>query len=111
MGQRGNSCCPYLLHHMVLKPSQEALDAALIRELCTGRQFLDSLQKFREADAATIAKESRSIKPNKKMRHLAEIPQREYLQMAQKYGTECWEDREFIRDFQRLEPTMAVHKL
>jgi hypothetical protein len=96
---------------MVLKPSQEALDAALIRELCTGRQFLDSLQKYREKSAAEIAKEARALTPNKRFRHVAEIPQREYLQIAQKYGSECWEDREFVRDFQRLEPSMAVHKL
>lgn len=96
---------------MVLRPSQEALDAALIRELCTGRQFLDSLQKYREKSAAEIAAESRKLAPKKGFRHIAEIPQREYLQMAQKYGSECWEDREFVRDFQRLEPTMAVHKL
>jgi hypothetical protein len=45
------------------------------------------------------------------MIHLAEIPQREYLQMAQKYGTECWDDREFVRDFQKNEPTMASNKI
>jgi hypothetical protein len=49
--------------------------------------------------------------PGKHFRHVAEIPQREYLLMANKYGEECWQDREFVRDFQRLEPTMAVHKL
>jgi len=97
---------------MLLKASEEPMTAALIRELCSGRQFLDSLQKHREATAAEIAAESRKYAPKKGgLRHVAEIPQREYLQMAQKYGTDCWEDREFVRDFQRLEPTMAVHKL
>ena len=96
---------------MLLKPTEEAMTAAVVRELCTGRQFLDSLQKYREADAAQIAKESRKLAPKKNWRHLAEIPQREYLQMVHKYGNECWEDREFVRDFQRHEPTMAVHKL
>lgn len=97
---------------MLLQASEEAMTAALIRELCSGRQFLDSLQQYREASAAEIAAESRKFAPKKSgFRHIAEIPQREYLQMAQKYGTECWEDREFVRDFQRLEPTMAVHKL
>jgi len=96
---------------MLLKPSEEAMTAAVIRELCTGRQFLDSLQQYREADASEIAKESRKLAPKKNWRHLAEIPQREYLQMLHKYGHECWEDKEFVRDFQRLEPTMAVHKI
>jgi hypothetical protein len=45
------------------------------------------------------------------MIHLAEIPQREYLQMIHKYGDECWTDREFIRDFQKHEPTMASNKI
>ena len=31
--------------------------------------------------------------------------------MAQKYGVECWNDRGFIKDFQRLEPTMASNKI
>jgi hypothetical protein len=96
---------------MLLKASEEAMTAAVIRELCTGRQFLDSLQQYREADAATIANESRKMAPKNNWRHVAEIPQREYLQMVRKYGHECWEDREFVRDFQRLEPTMAVHKI
>ena len=89
-----------------------ALTDALIKELCSGRQFLDSLQKYREADAASIAAEYRKIKPKKGgLRHLAEIPQREYMQMVAKYGHECFEDRGFIKDFQRLEPTMASNKI
>lgn len=96
---------------MLLKPSEEAMTAALVRELCSGRQFLDSLSKYREADAAQIALDARKHAPKKNWRHVAEIPQREYLQMAHKYGHECWEDREFVRDFQKFEPTMAVHKI
>jgi len=96
---------------MIIKASEEAMTAAVIRELCSGRQFLDSLQQYREATASEIAADARKLAPNKSFRHVAEIPQREYLQIAQKYGRECWEDREFVRDFQRLEPSMAVHKL
>lgn len=96
---------------MLLKASEEAMTAAVIKELCSGRQFLDSLQKYREKGAAEIAAESRKFAPNKSFRHVAEIPQREFLQIAHKFGQECWSDREFLRDFQRLEPTMAVHKL
>lgn len=98
---------------MILKASEDAMTDALIKELCSGRQFLDSLQKRREIEAAQIAKDYRNIGRRKgaKMVHLAEIPQREYLQMAQKYGTECWDDREFVRDFQKNEPTMASNKI
>jgi hypothetical protein len=90
---------------------EAALDDALIRELCTGRQLMDALEHKREIEAAAIAAASRKMTPGKHFRHVAEIPQREYLLMANKYGEECWQDREFVRDFQRLEPTMAVHKL
>ncbi len=98
---------------MILKASEEAMTDALIKELCSGRQFLDSLQKRREIEAAEVAKQYRKLGRQKgaKMVHLAEIPQREYLQMVQKYGSECWEDREFIRDFQKNEPTMASNKI
>lgn len=103
--------CPPLLLTMQLPASEEAMTAALINELCSGRQFLDSLQKYREVSAAKIAADSRKYTPNKNLRHVAEIPQREFFQMSHKYGHECWSDREFVRDFQRLEPTMAVHKI
>jgi hypothetical protein len=95
---------------MILQ-SEEAMTAALVRELCTGRQLMDAMGKRREIEAAAIAAESRKHQAGKNWRHIAEIPQREYLLMANKYGVECWDDREFVRDFQRLEPTMAVHKV
>lgn len=72
---------------------------------------MDAMGQKREIEAAAIAKASRAAGPNKSFRHIAEIPQREYLLMANKYGVECWNDREFVKDFQRLEPTMAVHKI
>ena len=102
---------------MVAPPSipmihtQEAMTAALVKELCSGRQLMDALGNKREIEAATIAAASKKHTPGKHFRHVAEIPQREYLLMANKYGVECWDDREFVRDFQRFEPTMAVHKL
>jgi hypothetical protein len=94
-----------------MRISDEAMTAALVRELCTGRQLMDAMGHKREIEAAVIAKASRDAKPSKHFRHIAEIPQREYLLMANKYGVECWNDREFIRDFQRFEPEMAVHKI
>ena len=90
---------------------EAALDDALIRELCTGRQLMDALEHKREIEAAAIATASRNTKPGKHFRHVAEIPQKEFFDITNIFGPECWEDREFVRDFQRLEPTMAVHKL
>ena len=101
-----------LPHKPMIKASEEAMTDALIKELCSGRQFMESLQKRREIEAAQIAKDYRKIGRRKgaKFVHLAEIPQHEYLKMNHKYEG-CWDDREFISDFQRLEPTMASNKI
>jgi hypothetical protein len=99
---------------MILQPSEEAMTHAFIREIITGEQLKSEItQKKREMEAAQVAKEYRNKGRRKgaKMIHLAEIPQREYLQMIHKYGDECWTDREFIRDFQKHEPTMASNKI
>ena len=98
---------------MIIQPSEEAMTHALIREIITGEQLKKDISKQREIEAAKVAKDYRDMGRRKgaKMVHLAEIPQREYLQMAQKYGAECWNDRGFIKDFQRLEPTLASNKI
>lgn len=90
--------------------SEELMTQALINELCSGRRFMEAMEGKRELEAAAIAQQHRGQKGGS-FRHIAEIPQREYLLMANKYGVECWDDREFVRDFQRLEPTMASNKI
>jgi hypothetical protein len=105
----GRETSPYFF--MLIQPSEEAMTAAYINELCSGRHYLDQLAKFREDKAAYVAKEARQTNTNKNFRHLIEVPQREYLQIANKYGSECWDDREFIRDFQKLEPSLTVNKI
>ena len=96
----------------MIQLSDAAMNAALIRELCSGRAFVEQMAKKRENDAALIAAKDRQHGNAKStLRKLAEIPQREYLLMAQKYGSECWDDREFMKDFQRLEPDLAVNKI
>jgi len=99
---------------MIIRPSEEAMTHAFIREIITGEQLKSEItQHKREKEAAQVAKEYRDRGRQKgaRMTHLAEIPQREYLQMVQKYGEACWSDREFIRDFQKHEPTLASNKI
>jgi hypothetical protein len=92
--------------------SEAAMNAALVRELCSGRAFVEEMARYREKQAAIIAHRDRQdINRKSTLRKLAEIPQREYLLMGQKYGNECWDDREFVKDFQRLEPDLAVNKI
>jgi hypothetical protein len=42
---------------------------------------------------------------------VASIPSHEYFLIREKYGNDCWDDRGFVRDFQRLEPSMAANKI
>lgn len=89
--------------------SDAELTNAIVNELRTGRQLMDSMQEYRERDARHVASDFRKAGKSRKhqLKHLAEVPQREYLQMIHKYGVDCWNDRGFIRDYQRLEPDMA----
>jgi len=75
---------------MILQPSEEAMTHALIREIITGEQLKKDITKQREIEAARIAKD--------------------YRDRGRRKG-ECWNDRGFIKDFQRLEPTMASNKI
>ena len=98
---------------MLIQPSDEALTHAFLRELLTGEQLKNELQASREKTAAEIARDyrDRGRRRGDAMTHVAEIPQREYFQMIHKYGQDCWDDVGFVRDFQRLEPTMASNKI
>lgn len=99
---------------MILQPSEEALNHAFIREIITGEQLKNEItQSKRERDAAQIAKDyrNRGRKRGDKFVHLAEIPQKEFLQMQIKYGQEAMHDLGFWRDFQRHEPAMAGVKI
>jgi hypothetical protein len=78
--------------------AEEEINAALVRELCTGRKFIESLEKRREIEASAEARKMREVK-SIAGKPVGSIPQREYLLLANKYGNECWDNREFVRDF------------
>lgn len=78
--------------------AEEEINAALVRELCSGRKFIESLEKRREIEAAAEARRMKEVK-SIAGKPVGAIPQREYMLLAQKYGSECWDDREFVRDF------------
>ena len=88
------------------------MNSALINELCSGRMLMETQQKFRERSCAREAfgaRGHRSIAGLGKM--VASIPSHEYFLIREKYGNDCWDDRGFVRDFQKLEPTMAANKI
>ena len=76
----------------------EEINAALVRELCSGRKFSESMEKRREIEAAEEERKMREVK-SIAGKPVGSIPQREYLLLANKYGNECWDDRTFVRDF------------
>jgi len=77
---------------------EDALTDALVKELCSGRALKEAMQNQREIAASA---EARAMKDAKSTlgKPIGAVPQHEYFLLANKYGTECWDDREFVRDF------------
>lgn len=88
------------------------MNAALVAELCSGRKLMETRQHLRENRASLEAAAMRGHKAIPGLgKAVAEIPAHEYFLIRQKYGADCWHDRGFVKDFQRLEPTMAANRL
>jgi hypothetical protein len=96
---------------MIATLSEAEMTSAVLRELITGHKLLDEMQHLREYEAA---KEANALRGSKTVgalgKQVLNIPQREWFQMREKFGEECWSDREFVKDVQRLEPQFRVHK-
>jgi hypothetical protein len=77
---------------------EDALTDALVKELCSGRALKEAMQNQREIAASA---EARAMKDAKSSlgKPIGAVPQHEYFLLANKYGTECWDDRGFVRDF------------
>lgn len=92
--------------------SEAEMNNALINELCSGRMLMETQQKFRERACAKEAFEARGHKSITGLgKMIASIPSHEYFLIREKYGNDCWNDRGFVRDFQKMEPTMAANKI
>lgn len=88
------------------------IDAALQRELISGRKFKEATLRARERAAAQDSAQAKGHKAIPGLGKLvASIPADEYFALIQKYGYDCFDDRGFVRDFQRLEPDLACHKV
>jgi len=87
--------------------SEEAMTDALVKELCSGRQLMETKQKFREISAAQEADTLRGVKTGALGRAVAVVPTHEYFLIRNKYGEDAWPDREFIRDFQKFHPELS----
>lgn len=88
------------------------LDRALANELCSGRKFHEATLRARERACAKEAAEARGHKSIPGLgKMVLSMPDHEYFGMIQKYGYDCFDDRGFIKDVQRLEPDLACHKV
>jgi hypothetical protein len=92
--------------------SDIALDVALTNELCSGRKFKEATLRARERACAQEAKAARGHKTIPGLgKMVLSLPDYEYFKMVEKFGYEAFDDRQFIRDIQRLEPDLACHKV
>ena len=91
--------------------SEEAMTDALVKELCSGRQLMETKQKFREIAAAQEADTLRGVTTGALGRAVAVVPAHEYFLIRNKYGEDAWHDKGFIRDFQKFHPEMAPNAL
>jgi len=91
--------------------SEEAMTDALVKELCSGRQLMETKQKFREISAAQEADTMRGITTGALGRAVAVVPSHEYFLIRNKYGEDAWHDREFIRDFQKFHPELSPNSI
>lgn len=91
--------------------SEEAMTDALVKELCSGRQLMETKQKFREIAAAQEADGYRGVKTGALGRAVAVVPAHEYFLIRNKYGEDAWHDKGFIRDFQKFHPEMAPNAI
>ena len=97
---------------MIETISQEECTSALLQELRWGRQVKQSMEQIRETDAAIDAAKAKGHQSIPGLGKLAlVVPAYEWFTIREKYGHECWQDRQFIKDFQRLEPSMAANKV
>lgn len=96
---------------MIVAPSEEELTNELFQELRRGLQLQDSLQQIREVASAKLAQAAKEAKDSIAGKIVGFIPQTDYINIAQKYGSECWDDRGFIKDFFRKERDMKVSNL
>jgi len=90
--------------------SNEAMNNALIKELCSGRQLMETKQYARELSCAKEAESLRGTTTAALGKAVAIIPSHEYFLIRNKYGEDAWHDRGFIKNFQKFHPELSPNK-
>lgn len=96
------------------KYSDGTIMAALEREIRTGFHLERATEEHRVKAAAAEAATYRGVRNpllhKAGLRHVAEIPAREYMRLHAKYGKE-FESKEFMRDFQKRFPHLSTNRV
>lgn len=95
------------LHRKQLNEGQ--LQRAILNELRTGEQLERATQERRLRQAHAEAK---THDPKKTaaglMKPILCVPGREFFRIREQFGEDCWDDRTFIRDYQRNVPDAKI---
>lgn len=85
------------------------ITAAMEREIRTGFFFEKARQDARRKAAAMEARQHDPRKTAGRMgKPVLVVPGREFFRIQEQYGKEAWNNDEFIRDYQRLEPDAKI---
>ena len=88
------------------------ITAALEREIRSGEKMTQALQAHRLRKAARESSQHDRHKTAGSLGKLAlTIPQTEFFRIRQNYGEDCWNDKTFIKDYQRLVPDSKVARV
>lgn len=91
--------------------SDAELTDALIKELCSGRKFMEENCKFRETEAAKEAEAARGHKTHPTLgKKLLTLPAHDYFTIRKTLGDDFFHTREGIREFQRMAPEFSTFK-
>jgi len=97
----------------IAKPkwSDDAANRALEREIRSGIQLKEAMEKQRVAAAAQEAKQYKGGKTTPIGKHVAEIPAWEFFNMVRKYGHDEVHSRNFMKYFQKKFPHLSTSKI
>lgn len=114
MGHRASALCPFFME-IIIPPKRFSVGdrwKAIERELRTGLELKKATEAKREAIARQSAHSMRGAgKVPGLGRNVGVMPSWEYFRLLQKYGHKEVHSREFLKDFQKKNPDLAVHKL
>jgi len=93
--------------------SQEAMHDTLIKELCSGRRFMEELKHKEKWEERIAAKEAQAMRGNKgkTLKFAGSIPASDFFTIRNHQGDGCWDDRGFVKDYFKKHPHLKSANL